>query len=165
MGFQTNKSEVTSLLEIFQLHTRLLINVLDKVNDGHAQTQILPNTNHLAWLTGHVVSSRYAVCNLLDGNIEEPYPELFSKGKGIEKITYPSLSELTETLTYISNILQELLSNLPYEKLQELGKFKMPLGNGSLRSQIVFFAHHEAYHIGQMGMIRKCLGLNAMRYN
>ncbi|WP_155208447.1 hypothetical protein [Xanthovirga aplysinae] len=33
-----------------------------------------------------------------------------------------------------------------------------------MAKMLAFFAHHEAYHIGQMGIIRKYFGEAAMEY-
>ena len=39
---------------------------------------------------------------------------------------------------------------------------RIPWGVRTRRDMIAFFAHHEAYHLGQMGSLRSMLGLPAL---
>lgn len=165
MGIQITDQNLTSVKEIFELHTRLFLNVLEGISENDAQQPLSESTNHIAWLTGHIASSRHAVTKLLGGSNEEPYPELFSKGKGIEVVTYPSLTELKADWADTSDLLMKLLDEIEPKKLESEAPFKVPLGNGSIRSLITFFAHHEAYHIGQIGIARRYFDYDAMKYS
>jgi uncharacterized damage-inducible protein DinB len=165
MNTKTIDRSIISLKEIFELHTRLFLNVVDGIKESDAQQTLNKSTNHIAWLTGHVVSSRHAIANIIGGNNKESYPELFGQGKGIESITYPSLEDLVADWDSTSEVLISLLDDLSDNQLQEEAPIKVPLGDGSLRSLIAFFVHHEAYHIGQLGIARKYFGYDSMKYN
>lgn len=154
-----------SVLEIFELQTRLLKNVLNEINEDYLQVRPEGNINHMAWITGHVVSSRHGIVNLMGGQLNYQYDDLFGQGKGIEDTQYPSIEELTSSWKSISEMLMKKLAEISTEQLKEEAPFKVPLGNGSMRSLITFFAHHEAYHIGQLGILRKYFGADAMKYN
>lgn len=165
MGIRITDQSITSVKEIFELHTRMFLNVLEGINENDAQQPLSESTNHIAWLTGHIASSRQAVTNLLGGSNGEPFPELFANGKGIEAVTYPSLTELKTDWADTSGLLMKLLDEIEPEQLEAEEPFKVPLGNGSLRSLISFFAHHEAYHIRLIGIARRCFGYDAMKYS
>ena len=151
--------------EMFALQTRLYSNVLADFNEEVAQTNIGESSNHIAWLAGHIVSSRHGLCNVLGGDIREPFPEYFEKGKGVQELKYPTLKELTNGWKDISKRLEELLQNITEKRILEEAPFKVPMGDGSIGSVIGFYAHHEAYHIGQLGLARRYHGQAAMKYN
>ena len=154
-----------SVKEIFELQTRLFKNVLSDINEKNSQERLRGNTNHIAWLTGHIVSSRHAVVNLLGGKLDYKFDDLFAQGKGIDDTKYPNLNDLKSAWESCSTDLLNKLDKLKEEALKEEAPFKVPIGNGSMRSLITFFAHHEAYHIGQLGILRKYFGSDAMKYN
>jgi uncharacterized damage-inducible protein DinB len=154
-----------SLKEIFELQTRLLNNVLSGIEENNAAVRLGGNTNHIAWLTGHIVSSRHAIVNLIGGTMDYQYDDLFGQGKGLEDTQYPSLHDLKSAWDTCSISLMGQLGQLERTALEEEAPIKVPLGNGSMRSLIAFFAHHEAYHIGQLGILRKYFGAEAMKYN
>jgi len=64
----------------------------------------------------------------------------------------------------ISGIISEALANLPADAL-EADAPNVPIPGGKLGDFFDFLMHHEAYHIGQMGILRKFLGKESMKYN
>lgn len=155
---------IATLVEMLNLQTRLFKNVVEGITEDHAQTRLNDDTNHIAWLTGHTVSSRYAMAHLAGLNEQEPYPDLFGKGKGIEDGTYPTLLDLTKDWDHISHKMIEAISNLPEATLTQQAPFQLPIGDPSMRGAFTFFAHHEAYTIGQIGIARRYFGYEAMKY-
>jgi len=88
------KNMMSALLEQFTLHTRLFSNVLVEISPEHATKRMNDKTNHIAWLTGSMVSIRFKLANLLGMNEQEPFPHLFKDGKAIQNdITYPGINE------------------------------------------------------------------------
>jgi hypothetical protein len=149
----------------FDLQTRLFQNVTAQVNDGLATTRLNPNTNHLAWLVGHTVSTRFMLANVLGLGMQEPFPALFENGKGLDAAAqYPSLADLTKDWASVSEKISAALKALPAEALGQTLPQPVPTGN-TLGDFIAFLNHHEAYSIGQMGIMRKFHGLEAMKYN
>src|SRR5829696_4938062 len=86
---------VSPLLAQFKLQERLFNNVLDGLKEEDALKRINANTNHIAWLTGHLVSTRFMMAGLLGIQLQEPFPELFANGKGLQAdAKYPTLDLL-----------------------------------------------------------------------
>ena len=48
--------------------------------------------------------------------------------------------------------------------LNEKSKDKFPIDDESVLGGISFLVGHEAYHIGQLSILRKFFGLEAMKY-
>ncbi|MCD6010968.1 MAG: hypothetical protein K0Q79_830 [Flavipsychrobacter sp.] len=158
-------NSIKHLINQYNLQTRLFSNVTTGVNDTQAQQQMNPNTNHIAWLAGHTVSTRYMLANALGLQEKEPFPELYENGKGMDKTAkYPAMAELTRDWGSVSEKVGAALNNLTEEALQNKMPFAVPTGD-TLGDFITFIIHHEAYTIGQMGISRRFFGLDAMKYN
>jgi hypothetical protein len=165
MSTQTTTSPITDLIGQFRLQEKLFTNVTSDIRDDDAAKRINTNTNHLAWLIGHAVSSRYMLVNVLGGNASEPFPDLFAQGKGMQaNATYPPVQELIRDWNGVSQKLVERLNALGDTELKAAGPVPTPIGT-SMRDFISFCAHHEAYTIGQMGLYRRVHGYSAMKYN
>ncbi len=148
----------------FELHNRLFKNVVEGL-ENNKSAQLNEYTNHAAWLAGHIVSSRYALTNVLGAGVTEPHPGLFEHGKGINPAAeYPGLDTCAKDFDEITPKLEEKLKSLTAEQLNAEGPFKVPMGQ-RMDQIIAFFAHHEAYHIGQLGILRKYFGKEAMKYS
>jgi len=146
------------------LQTRLFNNVTDGITDEQSRVHLYPNANHPAWLTGHIVSSRYLFANLLGLKDAEPFPSLFQNGKGMDNAAaYPSMSDLRRDWNGISEKIVTVLDSITEETLSSGLPKPVPAGN-TVGDFIAFILHHEAYTIGQIGIYRRYLGVPAMSY-
>lgn len=164
---ERQETTLASVIDQFHLHTRLFEQVVKDLRAEHLDVRLNGITNHVAWITGHLVSGRYLAAYVLGVPAREPFPELFAKGKGLdESITYPSLPDLTKDWPDISQKLLTRLASLTERELGAEAPVPSPMTpyNQSLRGFLTFIAHHEAYHIGQLGIMRRFFDLEAMRY-
>jgi hypothetical protein len=158
-------NSIKHLINQFNLQTKLFNNVTVSISDVDSQKQMNANTNHIAWLTGHTVSTRYMLANALGLKTQEPFPALFENGKGIDKTAkYPSIKELTKDWNSISEKVSTALNSISEEALQTKMPRPVPTGD-TMGDFISFINHHEAYTIGQLGISRRFFGLEAMKYN
>ena len=149
----------------FKLQTRLFNNVTAEVSEADSKQSLNSNTNNMAWLAGHSVSTRYMLAQILGLSVSEPFPALFANGKGLDKTAaYPSMSELTNDWNTISAQIETALNTLPAEALHNKMPQPVPTGD-TLGDFLAFLMHHEAYTIGQLGLARRFYGLQAMTYN
>lgn len=157
---QTVKQATTPVAELFQMQTVFFQRALEDIQEEDAALRLTEETNPINWLTGHIVSCRYMLANMIGLQVAEPFPDLFGKLKGFDPdAEYPSLVNLQRHWPEISSQLLEQLKALSPEALQ-----KEAFG-GKLLDIILFFAYHEAYHIGQLGLLRKGLGYPALQHN
>ncbi|MEO6167025.1 MAG: DinB family protein [Chitinophagales bacterium] len=158
-------STIDAILNQLELQTRLFRNSVDGISDHDALRQMNTNTNHVAWLTGHIVSSRYFLASALGLHVHEPFPELFAERKGLQvEAEYPSQHELTKDWEPISDLLLSKLKTLTADELNEKIAFVVPTGN-TMEALIAFISHHEAYTIGQIGLYRRYFGYPGMKYS
>ena len=72
--------------------------------------------------------------------------------------TYPQPEELVAKWEEISEVLLDRLNALTEEDLAAPPTARVPSTDATLRGAIGYFSLHEAYHVGQMGYVRKWLG-------
>lgn len=148
------------LINQFDLQSRLFHNVTAGIPEAYAGMPMNRHTNHVAWLAGHTVSTRYMLANTLGIQAQEPFPELFRDGKGMDRSAeYPPMRELTKDWDPISAAVKGALNALDDQGLDG----KAPMGD-TLGDYVSFLMHHEAYTLGQLGIFRRFHGLEPMKY-
>src|SRR4051794_9308522 len=122
-------NSIAPIVDQLNLQTRLFKNVISGISDEAAHKKLEGSPNHVAWITGHLVSSRFGLVNMIGINDKEPYPELFANRKQIQPdIKYPSIPELTKGWDDIGKKLTERLSEMTDEELSKLTPFPVPTG-------------------------------------
>ena len=153
------------LVNMFNLQTRLFNNVTADISDEDAGKQPNGHTNHIAWLTGHIVSTRYMLANSIGLSEQEPFPDFFGNGKGRDdSASYPLMSDLVSGWNSLADKIAEKLGSMDEESLSTEMPRAVPTGN-TLGDFISFLIHHEAYTIGQIGILRRYWNMEAMKYS
>jgi hypothetical protein len=154
------------LLAQYDLHDTLFNNVILDINDEEANRRLAPGINNVNWLAGHLVWGQRGLAklggvqrdiawiDLYDSQISQPpSPELKA----------PSMEEIKDVWNRYSSAIREGLEKLSDEELNAPFEFPLP----AFRTQEGFWAfinHHQAYTIGQIGILRRALGKEAMKY-
>lgn len=163
MEMKTISSRIQPLLFLYDTHTDLFKNVIEGISGENAHNRLNTKANHVAWLTGSLVYQRFDLANLLGADHKQKSYELFKDYKGVQdNIEYPSLNSFKEDWDVISPVLRNLLENVSDEKLDSI--FEMPEMTMPYFDLIAFSIHREAYLIGQIGLWRRLLGYEAMKY-
>ncbi len=165
-------SIIHTVAKQFALHTRLFNNVLEGIADEKGSERLSDEINHLQWIAGHLVYLRYSFGSSLGINANFEYTDLYcdtSKPPPNNmpldpSVQYPPLGELKKLWNDQAPIFVAALDKIPEDNLTADLPFGTPIGDKSLLSFLSFLASHEAYHIGQMSIIRKYMGLSAMSY-
>lgn len=167
METQTVKNLSTDTLTVmYDLHTRLFHNVLVDLSDEDAQNRLNTKANHVAWIAGSLVQERFELAKALGvAGMQQTSHELFKDHQGIQNgIPYPSLAEYKKDWDAISPALQKALKNATEEQLTGPDPFGMP-GNFNFFDILIFSIDRESYCIGQIGLYRRLLGYEAMKYD
>ncbi len=146
----------------FDLHTRLFNNILDGISDAEANARLNDHVNHIKWLAGHLTSTRFSIGQMAD---QDPWADLFAHGHGLRAdADYPSIEAIKAKWNAISDKVGAGLAHLPEAALGSPAPAKLPVNDDTLGGMLAFMMHHEAYHLGQMSLLRKYLGKEAMQY-
>ncbi len=146
----------------FDLHTRLFNNVLQGIEEEESYKRF-NNSNNVKWLAGHLVSTRLLFANF-SGLSDDDSFKMFGKGFD-SSLNYPSLEQIKSKWNEIAPPISKRFKNLSPDDLKGKGIFQTPIGDDNMKNFIEFVLHHEAYHIGQIGFLRKQLGKESMKYS
>ncbi len=159
-------TSAASLKAQFDLHTRLYSNALEGLTDAEANRSNSEHVNHMKWVAGHLLNTRVDLLSKLTG--KEPdttYGEQFGRGKPLSATdTYPPLEEITSKWKATAASIGEGIANIPEEALAAKTEIQTPIADDTFRGLLSFLISHEAYHIGQLGLLRKLAGKEAMSY-
>lgn len=156
---------VQPLYELLRLNTKLLTNCLDGLDDEAARRRIDDKTNNVAFITCHLVDARYFLATYLGLEAVNPLKEVLEGLKSIEDFTeFPLIREVLAAWEDVSGLLAERLQHLEPADLEAKSSQKFPIADDTVLGGIAFLIQHDSYHIGQLGLLRKSLGLQPMSY-
>jgi uncharacterized damage-inducible protein DinB len=167
----------THLLSQFDFHHRLYNNVLDGFDDAESNARLHGDSkvNHVKYLAGHLLNSQYGLASLSGLQVEPKWSDLFAPmglSRAQDDLAYPALddikSEWNEMHRSIHSGFLALSSGAmdatAPEPFGELFADNLDFGN-TLGGVWAFLNHHQAYHIGQIGLLRRGFGKPPMRYD
>lgn len=157
------------LLIQFDLHHRLYNNVLQGFTDDETHKRLYNDTNinHIKYLAGHLLNSQYGLAQTAGLDVDVKWNDLFAvmgQSEAKDDFPYPTIEEIKEewnqiyepTRNGLKHLSDENLNETPHSPFDQVAKSK-----GELWS---FINHHVAYHIGQIGILRRGFGKEPMSY-
>jgi len=154
------------LLVQFDLHYTLFNNVLVDINEEESDIRLAPGINNIKWLAGHLVWGQGALARMgsVPMNIEwlAHYDTQIANPPGPE-LRAPSLEEIKAGWNKLNDPIRKGLEALPDEVLNTPIEFPLPAFR-TVEGLWTFINHHQAYTIGQIGILRRVLGKEAMKY-
>jgi uncharacterized damage-inducible protein DinB len=161
-------STAAALKAQFDFQTRLFNNVLNGVTDEESNERQSDNTNSMKWIAGHMLNSRINTMNQLTGGTPDTtYAAQFGRGVTFDpNATYPAIEEVISHWNSASPAISERLAHMPEEVLESKAPAQSPIAeiDESFRALIAFIISHEALHIGQLSILRKMAGQEAMSF-
>ena len=157
------------LLTQFDLHQRLFNNVLEGFTDEETNRRLHNDTrvNHVKYLAGHLFDSQQGLV-LLAGLVPvNKWHDLFAvmgESEARDDFPYPTVEEIKAEWNALYNPLRKALETLTPDKLAEKPPAPFDRVANSRGELWAFINHHMAYHIGQIGILRKAWGKGAMGY-
>ena len=112
------------------------------------------------WLVGHITTYRVRVAQLMGADLPSaPWEGCFGRGKSSADV--PADLDIQAVLAAFKASSAAIAGGwdaLSPEKLAEPFGRKLPNGTDDVRGAIQFFNWHEAYHLGQLGLLRRLAG-------
>jgi hypothetical protein len=154
---------ITHVLGLMDIVDNLYARALHELTADELSRAPTEHSNPMVWMAGHLAQTRVQLGRLLGLDLEVPWPTLFKRGSPPPDIAqYPSLDDIRAVWKRAGAALRSRLRELEDGALCEGLQIKIPSTDGTLRGAIVFALFHEAYHVGQMGYVRKTLGREAI---
>jgi hypothetical protein len=162
-------SNMYALIFQYDLHSKFFTNVLADITDKDAHNRLNSKANHIAWIAGSCVHLRFELAKAMGVDKKEKHGDLYKQENDMKPIqddlTYPSLTEFKQEWERITPVLKDIMMNLNEEKLNSPDPFGMPGGEFKLIDTLIFCLDRESYCIGQIGIFRRLLGYDAMKYD
>ncbi|WP_344979186.1 DinB family protein [Compostibacter hankyongensis] len=159
------------LLAQYVLHCRWFVNVLEGFTDEETNERINADMNHVKYLAGHLLNAQYAFAQIAGITVTRKWDELFAgqgKSKARDNFPYPSIDEIKATWDQLYPVVKSALEKMPEEALQKELPASPVAGHGILDSTVgdlwAFLNLHQAYHIGQIGILRRGFKKDPMKY-
>jgi len=150
------------LLRQFQFDQMTLDRLLADVSQADSLRVVQPADKSINWLLGHIVSARAKLLGIL--GMELPWKEEIMGIYGgpdappfaassakplsdLRALLNESLRTLDETLRKNEAMLEQPCDGLPHVS-----------SGGTIADRVGAFACHEAYHVGQIGLMRRLMG-------
>lgn len=157
------------LLTQFDLHQRLFNNVLSGFTD--TETDRRPygddNVNHVKYLAGHLLNSQYGLSMIAGLQPEVKWNELFAvmgQSEAKDDFNYPSIKEIKDEWNALHEPTRVGLEKLKANDLDKTPHAPFDKVAETTGDLWAFINHHQAYHIGQISLLRKAFGKEAMSY-
>lgn len=154
-------SRMQPVIGILELNAALFRRALEGVDQATGERRPNDHTNSLAFIACHALDARFYLMKLAGHERTNPWQALFDSAKDIKTMKeYPPLYELEAEWDELHQATVEHLTAMTSEELEAECSAQFPTKDRSILGGIAFLAFHEAYHVGQMGLVRKYFGLD-----
>ena len=117
------------------------------------------------FLTAHLADARHFLAATLGVPLENPLGQQLEYGKTLDEIgEFPPLATLVGAWDRVSAHLAERLPAIASSTLDAHSGLRFPVEDRTVLGAVAFLVQHDSYHIGQMALLRRQLGQNAMSY-
>ena len=156
---------IAPLAETLRLNTRLFRNCLDGVTGELAVRRPTPGTNNLALIAAHMTDARYTILRILGAPAPNPLAAQLAGARSLDDLaSVPTLAETEAAWTAAAHALRDRLAVISPTELDANTTTRLPLPDPTVLGTVTFLVQHDSYHLGQLALLRKYLGLEAMRY-
>ncbi|NMH85983.1 hypothetical protein [Flavivirga algicola] len=160
-------TSITRLLEQYRFHDTLYKNVLESIKPKHTHIRLNGLTNHVSWIAGNLAATRFNLGNNIGIELKQGFPEFFKDHKSIiPNVQYPSLEAIIKDWDRITPVLEKRLEEMTPEQLSAPSPLFIPksIKQNNILGTLIFLIDRESYAIGQIALIRKAFGYEAMKY-
>lgn len=145
---------------MFGLNTDALEHTLKGITDENAFNRPAETCTPAHFVFGHIITYRIDLANLLGIPAENPLGKMFAyKSAPGEPSEYPPLSELKNAWDAITAKIETRLKEINEAELDAEAPFEVAPLSKTVGGCAGFMIFHEAYHIGQIGYLRRFYGL------
>jgi hypothetical protein len=162
------------LLDQFDLHNVLYNNVIADITDEESDKCVADPMNSVKWLAGHLAWAQLNLGNIGGVPVDFLWRDHFHTKQGATPADLsappselPALQEIKDKWNEMAPVIRKGLENLPDAALDTVINIPHPIFpfDNTLAGLWAFINHHQAYTIGQIGILRRGLGKDAMKYS
>lgn len=153
------------LAVIARLNHRLYLNCLADLDDALASRQPGDGVNDILFIALHVLDARRFLIRRLGGRAETPFTAMLAKVTSVRDLRErPPVEAVRRAWIDLEPRLLRRFAAVTATALAKAAKPRFPIDDPTVLGAVAFLLEHESYHIGQLGLLRKYLGLGPMKY-
>ncbi len=150
---------------VFELNTSLLLGVLDGVSPARGWSRPAADAAGMPGIAVHVLDARNFLAQLLSVEVSDPLLQSIRGAQRVEDLTVlPSPASVSTLWLSLSRLIRPVLRGLSDASLDAPAPQAFPVSDPSVLGAVAFLLQHEAYHIGQLSVLRKAAGHPAVPY-
>ena len=154
-------SRMQAVAGILELNAALFRKALEGVDQASGERRPNDRTNSLAFIACHALDARFYLMRLAGHERTNPWQSLFDAATDISTMKeFPPLYEVMAEWDELHEATLECLAEMTPAELDAESQGRVPTDDRSILGGITFLAFHEAYHVGQMGLVRKYFGFD-----
>lgn len=154
-------ASMQTTLNTLQMDNHFFLKGVFTLDDDTARRIVVDNTNPVLWLTGHLLNSRKYLLDLFGDVYELPW-EMKFREKYDPSAEYPTMAEMKDAFVTISNTLVEKMQQASDDHFTKTIDWDLPNKDKTVRGAFLFYAYHEAWHLGQIAFARKGMGMEGL---
>ena len=156
----TRPAAIAPIAYIFQANDGLIRQTLSDLPAEALWKQPGGQGNSIMWIVGHITQTRAGLLSLLGERASTGWGELFRRGAQRQDPTaYPAPQAIKAVGVDLTTRLRAKLETITEDELAAPINTAVKLPNvNTVGDALAFFAFHEAYHVGQLGYVKKALG-------
>lgn len=152
---------VRPIIALYGLSNGILRAGIGDLSDENAKTRSRGGTGpSISWTIGHLCHHKIKVLELLGQSGENRFASTFEQA-ATDGAGYPPLADLAASFSALNTELCTALASSA-DRLEAAMPGAGPHGEKRVLDTVLFFAWHEAYHIGAIGTIRREQGRRAI---
>lgn len=149
-----------------ELNGRLFLNAIGDMPRDVWMTRLGERSNHPAFLALHLLDARCFILGLLGVPVSHGFEEVGKDATRLEDIPdFPGPAEILAAWQRVGEGLPSALERVEIERLEGAAPHDFPVVDSSVLGAVAFLAQHEAYHLGQLGLIRRARGMAPLSYS
>lgn len=150
-----------TVLNTFKFDNGFFLDGIATLDDETARRLVVDNTNPVIWLAGHLLNSRKYLLELFGDTRELSWEPKFRE-KYDPSAAYPALAEIKEAWVSISDALFSAIEQASDDHFTKEIDWNLPNGDKTVRGALLFFAYHEAWHLGQVAYARRGMNMKGL---
>jgi len=151
------------LLKMFKINYQATKVNIEGISDEASLIRPRPAGNNVNWVFGHIIASRKLILELVGEEAVLTPDEAFPYRRGAGEKDIPNLtpfSRLKEAFSLSQTSLKRGMQKLSDNDLNSvLDKDESREQESTLQDSLSFLQFHETYHVGQLGLLRRLIGI------
>ncbi len=156
-------ARIVPLASMYKASDDMFCRALAGFSREQGLARLVGDVNPLLWVASHVTTTRYGLAQMIGLDRPRPWATRFTRGSEVgDPAMIPDADEIRAAWEALRAPFGTRLCELGDAELDAPSPRPLPVEDKSVLGAMTFLAYHEGYHLGQMALIRKALGLGGL---